>query len=295
MRKFEVLFDEGEPSPLEDNAYAPYGKLGFPEAPPDRPWIYSNFVQSLDGIVSLRGFHASGADISQSAEDRWLMDLLRAHADGVLVGVNTLIDETNLRGKEKRGPVFRIMDPALRELRKRLGRAREKNIFVTASGNIDLSEYRCFDCEHVDPVVVTTKHGAERLQARGANPGVQIVVTGNETVDLKRMVEVLRRDFGVRHLLCEGGPTLYGRMSKAGLIDEKFLTISPIELGEFVPDDQPRTPEELANQKFTTVRPTVFFGPGFTKETASRWRWISARRVGDHEFNRYRIVRTSAD
>ena len=128
-----------------------------------------------------------------------------------------------------------------------------------------------------------------------ATADVQIVVAGETTsVDLPRMVELLHRDFGIRYLLCEGGPTLYGGMSRAGLIDEKFLTIAPIEVGQFVPDNQPRTPEELANPKFTTVRPTVFFGPGFMKETASRWSWISSRRIGDHEFNRYRIVRPSA-
>ena len=252
MRNFEILFDQGEPSPIADSAYAPYGKLGFPEPPADRPWIYSNFVQSLDGIVSFRGYHASGADISQSTEDRWLMDLLRAHADAVLTGVNTLIDETNLRGKEKRGPVFRIMEPALRELRRKLGRAREKNVFVSGSGNIDLSEYRCFDGEHVDPIVVTTKAGASRIEQSSRNSGVQIVTAGEgSTVDLLRMVELLHRDFGIRYLLCEGGPTLYGSMSRAGLIDEKFLTIAPIEVGQFVPEEQLRTPEELANPKFT--------------------------------------------
>ena len=295
MRKFEVLFDEGESPPIEDPAYAPYGKLGFPDPPPGRPWIYSNFVQSLDGIVSFRGFHASGADISQSSEDRWLMDLLRAHADAVLTGVNTLIDETNLRGKEKRGPVFRIMEPELRELRRKLGRAREKNIFVTGSGNIDLSDYRCFDGEHVDAIVVTTEAGAARLKRNGADSNVPILVAGSGAkVDLPRMVEILHREFGIRYLLCEGGPTLYASMSRAGLIDEKFLTIAPIEVGQFVPDEQARTPEELANPRFTTVRPSVFFGPGFMKENASHWRWISSRRVGDHEFNHYRIVRPQA-
>jgi riboflavin biosynthesis pyrimidine reductase len=292
MRSFEILFDQGEASPIEDSAYAPYGKLGFPEPPPSRPWVYSNFVQSLDGIVSFRGYHASGADISQSAEDRWLMDLLRADADAVLTGVNTLIDETNLRGKEKRGPVFRIMEPALRDLRRKLGRGREKNIFVTGSGHIDLSDYRCFDGEHVDPIVVTTKAGASRLEQSKDNSGLEIVSAGEGgSVDLSRMVELLHRDFGIRHLLCEGGPTLYGSMSRAGLVDEKFLTIAPIEVGQFVPDEQPRTPEEIANPKFTTVRPTVFFGAGFMKENAPRWKWVSSRRVGDHEFNRYRIVR----
>ena len=70
MRSFEVLFDHGEPSPADHPAYGPYGNLGFPEPPPDHPWIFSNFVQSLDGIVSFKGKHAAGADISQSPEDR---------------------------------------------------------------------------------------------------------------------------------------------------------------------------------------------------------------------------------
>src|SRR5690242_17361178 len=109
MRPFEILFDLAEPSPIEDAAYAPYGKLGFPAPPASRPWIYSNFVQSLDGIASFKGRHATGADISQSLEDRWLMDLLRVHADAVLLGINTLLDETQLAGG--RGPVYKIDDP----------------------------------------------------------------------------------------------------------------------------------------------------------------------------------------
>ena len=77
---FEVLFESAEPGPFADDALAPYGNFGFPAPPADRPWIYTNFVQSLDGIVSLLGKHASGAEIAQSRADRWLMDLLRAHA-----------------------------------------------------------------------------------------------------------------------------------------------------------------------------------------------------------------------
>ena len=61
------------------------------------------------------------------------MDLLRAHADAILLGAGTLIDETR-HGARERGPVFRIMAPELRDLRRKLGREREKNIFVTGSG-----------------------------------------------------------------------------------------------------------------------------------------------------------------
>src|SRR5271166_2904170 len=142
IRRFAVLFDHAEPSPFADEAYAPYGNFGFPPPPADRPWIYSNFVQSLDGITSLLGKHSSGGEISQSADDRWLMDLLRAHADAILLGMNTLREEQRLRGPESRGIVFRVVDPLVRDLRSKLGKGRERNIFVTKGADLDLSRYK---------------------------------------------------------------------------------------------------------------------------------------------------------
>ena len=133
MRDFQVLFDHGERSEIPDPVYAAYGELGFPAAPADRPWIFANFVQTVDGIVSLLGAQASGSDISQSPEDRWLMDLLRAHADAVLIGMGTLRVETALGRPGPRGPVFRIVDPAIRELREKLHRGPERNILLTSS------------------------------------------------------------------------------------------------------------------------------------------------------------------
>jgi 5-amino-6-(5-phosphoribosylamino)uracil reductase len=289
MRKFEVLFDYGEPSPIEDAAYSAYGSLGFPPAPAGRPWICSNFVQSLDGIVSFKGKHAAGSDISQSEEDRWLMDLLRAHADAVLLGVNTLLDETQL-GNRPRGPVFRIMNEELRQLRQKLGRKREMNVIVTGSASLDLSAYRVFDGEFVDAIVVTTRTGAARLAKEASHPQVKIIVAGDDKfVDLGAAVAALRAQLGVQHLLCEGGPTLYGYLSRAGLIDEKFLTVSPVEVGQLVPREQEPS---LADQRNPSpYRPTTFNAPGFLKENAPWWRWTSCRKAGEHQFCRYRRIR----
>lgn len=286
IRSFEILFDRGEPSPVEHRAYSPYGFLGFPEPPTARPWIYSNFVQSLDGIASLKGRNASGADLAQSAEDRWLMDLLRAHADAVLIGANTLIDEARLGGRP-RGPVFRVMDPDCRDLRRTLGRGRERNIFVTGHARLELGDYRVFDGELVEPVILTTVSGAARLRVRHTHSHVRIVAAGNgDRVDLPEAMRLLRHELGLRYLLCEGGPTLYGHMERAGLIDEKFVTVSPVEVGQFVPPEQ--EPSEAEHADPPTIRPTVFHAPGFVKETAAWFEWISCRRVGDHQFSRYR-------
>jgi riboflavin biosynthesis pyrimidine reductase len=291
VRHFQVLFDDAEPAPLDDPAYEPYGALGFPPAPLDRPWIYTNFVQSLDGITTLLGKHASGGEISQSREDRWLMDLLRAHADGILMGMNTLREEQRQRGPESRGIVFQVVDPTLRELRKELGKGRERNIFVTSAADLDLSRHKVFDGDVVDSAILTSPAGAARLLAQGRHPHLTIIASGdNESFDLGRAISKLREELGVQYLLCEGGPTLYGSLARADLVDEKFMTISPIEVGQAVPPEQ----ERLAVEQTIPVllRPTVFGGVGFTREQITRWQWMSCRKVRDHQFNRYRRKRT---
>ncbi|HEY2114323.1 MAG TPA: dihydrofolate reductase family protein [Candidatus Angelobacter sp.] len=287
MRDFHILFDDAGPSAINHPAYTPYGRLGFPPSHEGRPWTFANFVQSIDGIASFKGPHAAGSDISQSAEDRWLMDLLRAHADAIITGINTLVEETlsapRLNGG--RGPVYRIEEETLRDLRTKLGRKREKVIFATASGSVDPRAYRVFDADLMDALILTTTTGAGRL--KGRIDQARLIVAGEDkTIDLPEAMRVLREEKGIEHLLCEGGPTLYGSMARAGLIDEKFVTVSPVEIGLIVPPEQGTAPAAPGNQ--LNLRPTTFMYPGFTPETAPWWRWMSCRRVGDHQFNRYR-------
>jgi riboflavin biosynthesis pyrimidine reductase len=284
---FEVLFDDGESAPFEDQVFQRYGKLGFPPAPPNRPWVYSNFVQSLDGIVSLLGEYASGQYISQSREDRWLMDLLRAHADGIIMGMATLTEERRLRGPQSRGIVFQVVEPGMQALRARLVKKRERNIFVTRGTDLDLSQYKVFDGNVVDAVIVTSPGGGDRLRAQGKHPHVDIVTAGEgENLDLPTAIANLRQELGIEYLLCEGGPSLYGSLARADLIDDKFLTMSPIEAGQLVPPEQPRLPSEEKIK--VLMRPTIFGGVGFTRDSMSRWQWLSCRKAGDHQFNRYR-------
>ncbi|MDP9269212.1 MAG: dihydrofolate reductase family protein [Acidobacteriota bacterium] len=281
---FETLFDHGEPAPVQDAAYASYGRLGFPAAPAERPWLFTNFVQSLDGIVSFKGKDASAASISQSQDDRWLMDMLRAHADAVLLGVNTLVEEAG-QHPSGRGFIYRIQDDALRGLRQRLGRGREKNIFVTGAASLDLSKYRVFDRgedsdrDSVDAMILTTEVGAKRLAETNpdSDSPVRVLVAGEgRAVDLPRAMAMLRRELNIEHLLCEGGPTLAGFLQRARLVDEMFLTTSPVMVGERMPEGE-------------GVRPNAFTGaPGFTPDDAPWWRWMSCRKAGEHRFDRYR-------
>jgi riboflavin biosynthesis pyrimidine reductase len=286
MRNFEILFDDAEPSPMADPAYAPYGKLGFPAPHAERPWTYANFVQSIDGIASFKGRHATGGDISRSEEDAWLMQLLRAHADAIIMGIGTLLEETRTLAdlNNGRGPIYRVQDAGLRELRQRLGRGREKVVFVTASAWLDPSLFRVFDGDAVEAFILTTGKGARRLAGKRVN--VLVAPDDAGGVDLADGMRMLRLELGIHYLLCEGGPTLYGNMARRGLIDEKFLTIAPVEVGLMIPPEQ--EPAESEKSHPPRQRPTTFTAPGFTSDNAPWWRWMSCRRAGDHEFNRYR-------
>src|SRR5260370_5727843 len=88
LAPFSVLIDEAErhsydlPEPLSRT----YGRLGFG----DRV-VYSNFVSSLDGVATFGSGISAGSAISgKYPADRFLMALLRACADAVVIGAGTL-------------------------------------------------------------------------------------------------------------------------------------------------------------------------------------------------------------
>jgi riboflavin biosynthesis pyrimidine reductase len=287
LEPFEVLFDHSETSTaFPESLTRLVGNIGFPVPPQDRPWVFANFVQSIDGLVSFGGTRPGGEWISQSRHDRWMMDLLRAHANALICGAQSLRLETRF-GRIPGGPVFRIVDPELLRLREQvLGRGKLKNIIVTASGGLPLRDYRLFHSEHVEAWIATTTLGARRLGQTGRTK--VLIADDGDQVDLRSLVDQLRNEHRIQYLLCEGGPRLYGSMVRLGLIDEKFLTISPQEIGAGLPVPLDKA-EQQANAGSET-RPTSFTGPGFGVENARWYRWISSRRAGDHEFNRYRAT-----
>lgn len=283
---FEVLFDRSELNrALPPGLLRFVGNLGFPEPPPERPWVYSNFVQSLDGLVSFGGRRPSGSWIAQSPHDRWMMDFLRAHADAVLCGAQSLRLET-LTGAIPRGPVYRIVHPELVRYRSEcLGRKKLLVIVATGSGALRPRDYRLFDSADVEAWIATTPQGREQLGDAGHT---RLLVCGQgKTLDFGELLRRLRSEEGIRYLLTEGGPTLYGHLARGGWVDEKFITVAPQEIGSGIPPEQERT--EWETNSGTTTRPTSFAGPGFTVESARWFRWISCRRTDDHELNRYRI------
>src|SRR5580698_9085065 len=93
IAKLQTLIElkRGRAFPLPPPLLRRYGNFRMP-SPRSGPQVFSNFVSSMDGVVSLHVTgHAGGGDISGfSIQDRMVMGLLRAVADVVIVGTGTL-------------------------------------------------------------------------------------------------------------------------------------------------------------------------------------------------------------
>jgi riboflavin biosynthesis pyrimidine reductase len=255
------------------------GDLSFPKTQP--PYVIGNFVQTMDGIVSYRipGRSGGGEISGSSAEDRFVMGLLRSVADAVLFGSGTLHgDSGHVRTAEFVYPEAAHLYASLRE---QTGRPRlPLNVVLTASGRIDLNE-PTFHTDGLTVVVITTDAGAARLALDHEQALSDIVVrsTGAEAAPSPGAVlKILAGEFGVRVLLHEGGPTIFGEFLRAGAIDELFLTLAPQVAGRdgerprpglaatsFLPETAPwfslrsikRSPDDLLLLRYVAVARTA--------------------------------------
>jgi riboflavin biosynthesis pyrimidine reductase len=188
--------------------------------------VYANFVASVDGVVALRAEEESGHIISKgSAADRFVMGLLRACADVILLGAGTF--------RKAAGHLWHaeaIYPPAATlfvELRRRLGLGHHPPLcVVTATGEIDPTQPALRDA-----IIVTTPAGEARL--KGRVPPTTRFESG--PIRLPEVIERLRAQ-GHRRILTEGGPTLASELAAARLLDELFLTRSPTLFGRLTAD-----------------------------------------------------------
>jgi len=276
---YESLFDDAPtagqslPSHVRD-IYG--GDWAIPQSD-DRTYIYSNFVVSHDGRISFNEpGHYGGGDVSGGdPHDAWLMALLRSRADAIMVGDNTLTLEPEHLWTHQY--IFPATSALLQELRESEGRSRYPlQVFLSLSGEINW-DAAVFSSSEYRIVIATTRGGAQRIkESRPEHPHVDVIAQDRKAVDLRALVSQLRERYSVRSLLIEGGPRAYGSAIGDRIIDEEFLTLSPIVVGN-----------DHANGK---QRPGLFEGLAFSPHSAVRMVPLSLKRKGDFLFVRSRVV-----
>ena len=182
--------------------------VGEAAAPEGRPWVSGIMVSSLDGRATLEGTSRKLG----GPQDLEMLRALRRRADALIVGPGTV-------AAEGYGP---LPCPA-----------------VLVSRSFELPWGAGLFAAPGQRVLLYTR-------ADGSVPELRADVELVPEDDLRAVLADLRAR-GIERLLCEGGPTINRALLDAGLLDELFLTLSPVVSGEGPPivADGPSAPLTL--------------------------------------------------
>src|SRR5690349_20446564 len=179
----------------------------------ERPFVFINTAVTADGKIDT--VERQGAPVS-SASDLERVDRLRAGSDAVMVGGRTLLQED---------PRLTVKSEALRA--ERLGRGLDENpmkvgivtrVVDIKEGPTIRSDGRFLNAGPARVVVFTSEQTEEAQIARLKARGVEVIVAGEQRVDLAEALRRLR-GMGVKRLMVEGGGTLNAELLRLRLVD----------------------------------------------------------------------------
>lgn len=229
--------------------------IGFRDrAPAERPYVFMNFVATLDGRAAVDG-HTQALG---SEADLDMLLSLRAAADALLIGSGTLRAEgyARLVGSEERRA--RRLDAGLAE--------DPTAVLISRSLDLPWETAGLFKAPG-QPVLVYTQSDADAPEVAARVELVRL----EEATPAAALADLRRR--GVRALLSEGGPRLHRSLLAAGLVDELFLTVTPLLTGD-------------------ELEPTIVAGGKLPQPIGLDLLWVL--QAGTELFCRYRAAETSA-
>jgi riboflavin biosynthesis pyrimidine reductase len=203
------------------------------------------------------------------------MGLLRASVDAVMVGAGTLQDA----GANSLWTPEYVYPDAKRLYAEYRTNALHKPEYpllaiVSGSGKLELDR-AVFQLPAMRTVVITTAAGRDELTRRGAAAlsSVEVCALNSDggIIDPQAILELLQAEFGVRTLLHEGGPTLFGQFLAVEAVDELFLTVSP----------------QIAGRKGDSARPAIVQGVEFLPDSAPRFQTLSVKAKDAYLYLRY--------
>jgi riboflavin biosynthesis pyrimidine reductase len=279
MEPINTLLDwsrtQDKPVLPEELTFLYGGDLRFP-ALDVKPYVIGNFVSTIDGVVSFEiPGESGGGDISGFNEaDRFIMGLLRASVDAVIVGAGTL--------REVAPGHLWLAEYVYPEASERYARYRQwkldklvppLNVIVSGSGALDLQR-AVFHTGAVKTLIITSPRGAELLAKNGValtSAEVRAIESEGSRIAPASILKLLRDEFRVKILLHEGGPALFGDFLAHGCVDELFLTVAP----------------QFAGRDAKRQRPGIVAGAKFLPKTAPWLQLLSVKQSASHLYLRY--------
>jgi riboflavin-specific deaminase-like protein len=183
-----------------------------------RPFVSLNVAMTADGKLAPATRHFIPFTTKR---DQTMMLELRAEADAVMSGARTVdLGEVSLgTGGEK-----------YRKKRRARGLKEEHiRVIVSGSGSIDPKAH-IFTTRFSPIIILTTERAGKRLK-KLKELADAVHVSKGQNLDFNEALRWLRKEWGVKRLLCEGGGEINGGLFEAGVVDELYLTIAPLILG----------------------------------------------------------------
>ena len=203
---FERLYPTSERVSVHDDLR----ELGLRGLAPDgRPYVVVNMITSLDGRTTVDG---RVRDLT-SPIDQTRLFALRTQGDAVLVGAGTVRAERYAK----------VLPPGIEG---------PQPIMVICTNRVDLPpDLPLLAREDAHVVIATTSEDLELGFDHAARVDYLRLPELDEGVDAEALLVALREDYGVRSVVCEGGPRLNDDLFGASLVDELFMAIAPTLVG----------------------------------------------------------------
>lgn len=188
---------------------------------PERlPACHLVFVKSLDGNTGVRDPQTLGG--GETDEHLIYEGLARVSADAVLAGSSTV------RGGRI---VFSVWHPEFVELRLTLGQPRHPVQIIATRRGVPIDRELLYNIPSLRLILLTAPSGIAAVrEALAERPWIMPIVvhTGRTLVDAFEEL----RGMGVQRISAVGGRTLAAELIDAGLVQDLYLTTSPIAGGE---------------------------------------------------------------
>lgn len=180
--------------------------------------LRADFVSSVDGAVTVAGLSRG----LQTRGDNQVFAALRDLADVVLVG-----------GGTARAEGYAAAHPGGERLsqRRRFGLAPVlPTAVVSRSLRLDPAAPLFTDADSDARTIVITCEAGDAVVRAELERVADVIACGDQDVELGAAREALERR-GLRRILCEGGPTLFADLCRAGVVDELCLSLTPFLAG----------------------------------------------------------------
>jgi len=172
---------------------------------------------TVDGKVTTRNL--SPVDFT-SREDKLHLFRQRGLADAVMIGHTSL----------KRDNVRLSLPAEIQKAREKRGQTPAPiRVIVSDRGKID-NRLKIFQSD-ISPIIIFSTRQMPRKYRQTLEEKATLHLSDSDHVDLAEMLRILGRQYRVRTVACEGGPTLFRSLLERGLVDQLNLTIAPYLFG----------------------------------------------------------------